>query len=265
MPPPSPLPALGPAEIEQDDEDDDAELFAGSPDDDDTSIAQSIETDDDDDNEAAETAAVQAGTDPATLALVRELHSTANGLGSSRRGAMAPEIAKPLPSPSATPSPPPQKKRKRPARCIDEHDTPSSGRDTPDDSPTPPPPKKQRKRTENGDLIGTPLPATVQAEVNFISGMATTYTGYPSRNILRKAPQAAGEVSRKSGYLMTVRRGGRLRRWFGDEAVFGWGCGGGWWVSMIGWVEGRGCGLCGVRRGGGYGQANGQISRYLRR
>ena len=45
-------------------------------------------------------------------------------------------------------------------------------------------------------------------------------TGYPSRNLLRKAPQTSREISRKSGYLMTVRRGGSLRRWFGDEAVF---------------------------------------------
>lgn len=75
--------------------------------------------------------------------------------------------------------------------------------------------------TARGDLVGTPLPAAVQAEAAFISAMPRLANGYPSRNKMRKAPQTAAEVSRKTGYLMTVRRGGQLRRWFGDETVFG--------------------------------------------
>ncbi|KAK5129896.1 hypothetical protein LTR08_002732 [Meristemomyces frigidus] len=44
--------------------------------------------------------------------------------------------------------------------------------------------------------------------------------GLPSRNNLKRDARLAGEVSRKTGCLMVEYRGGKLRRWNGDERLF---------------------------------------------
>lgn len=190
-------------------------------------------------------AAVQNGTDAATLELVR---ATALGLRRSARQPPPPPRREetPEPSPSRSPSPPPTTQRKR-TRCAEDDDddavpspppapkkrktaaapgplntisVPPAATAPPSPLPPPPPPPPPRPATPRGDLVGTALPAAVQAEVDFIAAMPRQANGFPSRNKLRKAAETAAEISRKSGYLMTLRRGGSLRRWFGDEAVF---------------------------------------------
>lgn len=213
------------------------------------------------------TAAAHSGTDAETLRLV-EVLARGQRRSSRRDGArLMPRDAALEREAEYAPSPPPAKKRKC-VRCADdEEEAGKNGRDSSSSSSPPPPAKKQRRAlpsasgrtipapapappsapvptpaspakslaqravTTNGPNIGQPLPASLQQVANYINALPRLgSSGWPSRNRMRKADETATEVSRKSGYLMTDRRGGRLRGWFGDEAVFGRGL----WRWLVG-------------------------------
>ena len=208
-------------------------------------IVQSVEPAEDDD--------VKNGLDAASLALARALQCENLGLRSRNLAshAYASEMTPDAQQDLAASSPPP-KGRKRKIDCADDLDDAASERGDSSASPTPAPaPKKKRKtvvagppapipapapavqappppppppaprpRQRRGVLAGQPLPAGLQADVNHILALPTKQDGRPSRNKLRKDPALKLEISRKTGHLKTERRGGQLRRWYGDLAVF---------------------------------------------
>ena len=71
------------------------------------------------------------------------------------------------------------------------------------------------------------IPADVLTLANHIKalpGSKKPYVGggraFPTRLTLRKDSTLAGEVSRKTGCLRTIKRGGKLRKFFGDTRLF---------------------------------------------
>ena len=73
------------------------------------------------------------------------------------------------------------------------------------------------------------IPADIQALADHINSLPCLKLGrrgdhtaeFPSRNLLKKDARLQGEISRKSGCLVLEKSGGRLRKWYGDERLFG--------------------------------------------
>ncbi len=70
------------------------------------------------------------------------------------------------------------------------------------------------------DMFAVALPMDVLELVERINEMPVNAAGLPSRNKMRKCGKLAGEISRKTGHLKVEKRGGKLRRWSGDERLF---------------------------------------------
>lgn len=80
-------------------------------------------------------------------------------------------------------------------------------------------------RTVSSQSAPHPIPGYIRELANHINSLPrneriSKYRQFPSRNALKKDAKLAGEVSRKTGCLRLETRGGKLRRWFGDERLF---------------------------------------------
>ena len=65
-----------------------------------------------------------------------------------------------------------------------------------------------------------PIPEVIKALGDYINCLPRKRNGLPSKNEMRKDVKLNGEASRKTGCLRVEKRGGRLRKWKGDERLF---------------------------------------------